>query len=313
MANMNMTVKTPGLAGLFNALAGGGGVNDLIQADLNRARRDQIGVATQVSQAELAAANKQAADLAALQGILADPNSVLSPEGRAGIMSYLTGIEGGLQHGPQFATGAATFTQPRGFDPGELSTMAFGTGVQPDYSKTPDGYLAGLLNALELEEMDQAGQMARHVTPKPVVPGTTSSTAPLVNPSVLKGLTEQIGARAPDHYDGAAIDPAVEQALISRASELYQQTRNLQTAVDQAFAEVQTQLQGQSDGGWFGWGANPGTVTLAPSGAPVAAPASTTSGQAAQAANQQWQEGQTIRNKETGERMVWRNGQWEPL
>lgn len=269
---MNMSINTPGLAGLFDALAGSGGVNDLISADLNRARRDQLGVETQIKQTELAAAKRQQDQLAALQQILLDPALGTTPEGRASLISVLAGVPDGLEMGPEFGLGATTFVNPEALTPGDLSLAAFGTGVQPDYSKSPDGVLAGLMNAFDInaadnqtalqqEQIEQAGLNHRHVTPG--APGATGTgaggTPPLVNGSVLKALGEQMDAEFAASFPGANVDPALRQDVLARASELYQTTRNAQTAVRQAMLEANAAEQGAE--GWFE-GASPNPFEL---------------------------------------------------
>lgn len=72
------------------------------------------------------------------------------------------------------------------------------------------------------------------------------SATPLdVGASDLKGLTEAISAMIPED---AALPKDLQARLVTRASELYQQTRNMQEAVTRAWGEITDGTQGE---GWF--------------------------------------------------------------
>lgn len=308
MASTNMTIHTPGLEGLFQALGGGfgGSASDLIQADLNRARRDQIGAETELSRADLAAKQREAQQLQALQELLLNPNVGADPTGRASLMSILAGVPDGLEHGPAFGLGATTFVNPQTFNQQDLSNAAFGTGVQTDYSKSPQGVADGLLNAMNIAQMEDAGETQRAMLPNN---GTTGSrTPPLVNGPVIETLGDLITSGYGAQFPDAELDPALVQAVSSRASELYQQTRNAQLAVDMAMQEIGAKLEGAKSDGIFGIGNSPGVVRAGTPGAPATPAAAAPAPMTPPASGTM-----TAVNPKTGERLVLRDGAWVPF
>ena len=267
-----MTISDPGMAqgfqGLMSAL-GGGNVNGMIEADLNKGRRQLLTAQTGVEGQKLTDMQFQTGNSRTLMELLANPETLGSDEGRASLMSVLSGVAGGLQHGPGFATGAATFTDPNVFNPNDLSNVLLGTGVVNGWGDTPAGHSDKLNNDVITTGMDNDAAYVRAL-----LPGGGSNRAPLtVSPDTTLDLDNMIAGALEAQYPGASQDPQLKNLLRSRVSQHYQTTRNAQMAVDTAMQEVQMALEGQSDG-WFGLGSRPGTVVPTGQTVPQTAPVS---------------------------------------
>jgi len=281
------TINNAGLAQGFGVLAdaiAGPGPQALINADLAR-RKGVLTDAQTASERVEAAQMQQAVDArAGLMDLMADPSVYSDPAARAQIGAFMAGLgEDGLEHGPGFMTGAATFANPNAFGD-DLSNVLIGTGVVDQWGHTPTGHGAGLRNDRRLEMMDQRGQTERTVLDNEAEmdrqnaqnafdaanPGVGKSfTPPLVDQNDVLAIWEDMAAIIDQQFPGAAVDPDTQQALTSRATEIYQHTKNHQLAVTQALDEFDLMLDGQQDAwGPFGLGGNPGTVesTFIPQG-----------------------------------------------
>ena len=275
----SMTFSNPGVGKLFQGLGdvlAGPDPNTLIQADMNRVRRDGMLVDNSLTAAKLGVIQRQERAMTDLAAVLGDPTLTQTPEGRANLMSILSQTDGGLQYGPGFATGAASFTDPNFVESdSDFSRILAGTGVQ-GWTQTPEGQNRDLANKLAITNLDNQNDMAMALAGV----GSGGSKTPLdVGPTDVTNLMGQLEDAIYAQFPGAEIDPQTLQAMVARAGQVYQTTRNASTAVRQAIVEAQLANEGKSDGFLFGWGANPGTVRVGDSSAlgdvlagPVAAP-----------------------------------------
>lgn len=157
------TIQDPAMARGFSILADAFAPNAEreINADLARHRRDGMVAQRQLDEQKLSQARDLQANQVMLQSILAGDPDMADPAVRADLMSTLAGVDGGLQYGPKFATGAATFMQPQFADEADLSNILLGTGVVGSYAQTPAGTKAGFAADLERQAAADAGAFAR--------------------------------------------------------------------------------------------------------------------------------------------------------
>ena len=148
------TISDPGIAQGFSILANAltPNVDGVIKADYMRGQRNKVDAETQKLMQEMALKRAAEQRVSDLQGILAGGNYE-DPTYRAQVMSRLAGVEGGLQYGPEFATGAMTFTKPNALPESDLSNVLVGTGVVNGYGDTPTGQGRALQNDLIKEQM----------------------------------------------------------------------------------------------------------------------------------------------------------------
>ncbi len=228
----SMTIQNPGIGKLFQGLTGaltGVDPNTLIQADMAKNRNAGQLIENDFNTAKLGAFNSQQAALADLAVKLGDPTMVSTPEGRASLMSVLSQVPDGLQHGPGFATGAASFTNPNFVEgDADFSRILSGTGVQ-GWGATPEGQNRDLANNLDVANINAASDLAV-ANVRGSTPGGGGSRTPLaVTPAVaeklkmmmVEALTSQFG-----HEETGRLDPAFAGDLNNHASQIFQQTRN---------------------------------------------------------------------------------------
>jgi len=122
-----------------------------------------------------------------------------------------------------------------------------------------------------------------------------------VSPKDVEGIDGLIGAQYKAlGVDPETVDPALDASIRARASELYQQTRNAQGAVNQAIQELTE--AGTDDRFDFGTGVRD-RPTLKPKAG--AAPTSAPAGGVAV--------GTTATHPATGEKVRWNGSAWEPV
>lgn len=341
------TIRDPGIAKGFSVLAdvfGRQPAERAIQADLNRVRRDQILAETGVTNQKLAQMREQQANQVLLSSILAGNPDLSDPAARADMMSAIAGTENGMELGPKFATGATTFMQPGAFNENDLSAVLLGTGVVNSFDQTPTGQgralnaaqgmkASELSNALTLNNQDNQtalsvarqnndGEMARLIwrTQNPAPLGTSRTGGkPLdVSPDDTNELWSMVEERLQAQFpETEVIDPQVQNAVMPRVSQLYQQTRNAELAIQQALGEIGLETQSQDDSWWPtgntnhlklkgpAGGNSPADKPGAAGKAPPAAPG-------ANAGQQKIIEGQTATNPQTGEKIIFKAGKWVP-
>lgn len=284
----SMTIQNPGLGELFSGLAGlmaGPSPEALINADLRRVQRDDTLALTDLRRQELATKQRGEQALRDAAVMLGDPSLATTPEGRAKLISVLSQTPEGMKLGPGFATGAASFVDPNFVESdADYSRVLAGTGVQPNWSQTPTGYAQGLQNNIDQQGLINQGNLAKEaLSIKLGGGGGTGSRTPLdLGPNDAQGLAELLSGMLASQYGDATVDPEAMRQLQTDAASLYQQTRNAQVAADRAMELADLAVTGQS-GGFFGIGANPGTVTAGapglgdvlapPAPAPLAPPA----------------------------------------
>lgn len=259
----SMTFSNPGVGNLFSGLAGVLGGPDpqkLMQADYLRTQRDNVMSDTAINAQKLATAQREEAAMRSLADVLGNPALAQTPEGRADLMSVLSQVPGGLKDGPGFAMGASSFTDPN-FMPedSDFSRALVGTGVQTDWGNTPTGYQQGLDNAVTLQTMKNEGDLAVAGVKGTGVKG---ATPPLVNPKMAEDFAAMMAAALTSKFGQASVEPSLSDQLTSRATQLFQTTRNAPLAVQQAMEEAGLSVSGANDG-IFGTGffASPGEVT----------------------------------------------------
>lgn len=335
------TIRDPGIAKGFSVLAnvlGRPSANSAIEADLNRTKRDAIVAQTEIDRQKLAAMREQQANQVLLSSILAGNPDLTDPAARADMMSAIAGTENGMQYGPKFATGATTFINPNTYNEQDFSNVLLGTGVVNSYGDTPTGqgraleqdtskYQSGLANALTMNNqdnqtaisnnrMDNDGAMARLIWETQHPNGSTSRTGTAldVSPDDTSNLwdiaQERILAQFPDTE---AIDPEVQAALMPRISQVYQQTRNAEIAIQQVLSEIG--LEGYAkDESWLPTGDTQRLKLKAPAGGLPSAdnPGAAAAPTAASGTPPKIVEGQSATNPKTGQKIVFKNGQWVP-
>ncbi|WPZ36701.1 hypothetical protein T8K17_11200 [Thalassobaculum sp. OXR-137] len=131
-------------------------------------------------------------------------------------------------------------------------------------------------------------------TTQTTVPGGSADKPINVSPQDSKVMEEMVLRSLPE---GAEVEDGVINSVVNRASELYQETRNAGTAVQQAIKE---RAEVGSTGGWWTLGATP-TVTGKKDASP-AAPAEAGT-----------QARPTATNPQTGEKIEWDGTKWVPV
>lgn len=269
----SMTFSNAGIGNLFSGLAGalaGPSPTALIEADYRRTQRDNLASDTAINQQSLETMRRQEAAMSELATVLGDPTLATTPQGRADLMSVLSQVPDGLKLGPGFATGAASFTDPNFVQSdNDFSRILAGTGVQPDWSRTPTGYQQGLDNLIQQNTADNATVLAAagiKAAPGAPKPGSLAT----VSPAVAIKFDEMTAAAIDAKFPGTAVDPATMQLVSQRATQIYQSTKNAPLAIEQAMSEAGLFADGQRDPGWgsalFPWDwafEDKGTVTAA--------------------------------------------------
>jgi hypothetical protein len=150
------TIRDPGMARGFSILSDilSPDPQRLIQADLAARQRDKLMVDTDLQRTALDRARAEAKAQADLTALLAGNPDLADPANRARLMSILSGVDNGLQYGPKFATGAATYINPNAFgNPNDLSTAMLGTGTVNSWADTPTGFQTNQDNLMERQRM----------------------------------------------------------------------------------------------------------------------------------------------------------------
>lgn len=327
---MYTTIRDPGMRQGFSILAdvfGAPNAQNMIQADLARHKRDDLAAQTALRQQELQMQREAHANQVLLQSILAGNPDFADPATRADFMSAIAGAPGGMQHGPRFATGSATFIDPQFADDSDFSRILTGTGVA-GYGQTPDGVAAGHERALQQQQMQNAGAMDRQL-----VQGETQllrqqmqnetalereamraergggGTPMKVSPQDAQRAWETIEEQLLTAHGAREVDPAARSAIMSRFAEEYQRTRNFELAAQSALEGLPLERE---NNGWFG-GRGGGRVVLgqgqAPAGGMLPADNPAAGGAPAPAAGQDIPDGTRGRTKD-GRTVERRNGQW---
>lgn len=261
MAFANIT--DPGLAQGFSVLAdaiAGPSPTDIMNADYARRRSLYTDAQTQNELQQTIAAQRSAYDLNALQELLADPTAMSDPANRAYATSLLAGLDHGMQYGPGFLTGASTFTDPNLFSPEDFSNVLLGTGVVSGWDNTPSGFQTKENNDLAQTLMQQQGAMDRQTSKLEFQRDnpTSGSSTPLEIQAkdvedLKRGVRQTLASRL-QVSPNTPVDPQVEDLIMRRATEIYQRTRNYQTAITQAVDDVEQEydLYVDSSQGWSG-------------------------------------------------------------
>lgn len=334
---MYTTIRDPGIRQGFSILAdvfGAPNAQQMIQADLARHQRDDLAAQTALRQQELQAAREQHANQVLLQSILAGNPDFADPAGRADFMSAIAGAPGGMQHGPRFATGSATFIDPQFADDSDFSRILTGTGVA-GYDQTPDGVAAGHERALQQQQMQNAAAMERQL-----VQGETqllrqqmqnegareleafkadlgvggSGTPMRVSPQDAQRAWETIEEQLLSTHGAREVDPAARNAIMARFADEYQRTRNFELAAQSALEGLPLEREDNPGliPGLFG-GRGGGRVVLGqgqpPAGRMLPADNPAAGGAPAPAAGQDIPDGTRGRTKD-GRVVERRNGQW---
>lgn len=172
------TIKDPGTAKLFNVFGGMfvPNVNAQIEGDLNAKRRDMLIAQTQgqnLENAKLQAANDARRRVGEF---LAGNPDLTMDQNRASLMSILSGMDNGLQYGPQFATGSATFINPNfAGSESDFSKTLVGTGVVGNFAATPEGQRRDNAATMDRQNSVNAAAAARQVSANEAAAGRQTS------------------------------------------------------------------------------------------------------------------------------------------
>ena len=271
--------------------------SDLIAADVARQR-----VAADRSNAEtsrmnaVTARNKDNRD-AEIHGNLMGFGDVLAglsdemttPEGRARVAGALAAA--GLEISPADVVGLLTAVRPDTYTGDDFSTVLSGsTGMA--WANTPQG--ARELNANELEKAKITAQNKNN------------------NPHAVSSIDlQRIGPRIATAIESISeVEPTREAVdlVAARASEIFQQTNNWSTAIQEAVKSFNYESSGY---GWFN--PMPNKFTVEPNGYVPSTGSGTPPANAATPAPQpQYNEGDTATNS-NGEKLQFTNGQWVPV
>lgn len=248
----SMTFSNPGIGKLFQGLAGaltGVDPSTLIQADMMKNRNAGQLIENNINTAKLGALNRQEAAMADLAVKLGDPSLTATPEGRASLMSVLSQVPDGLQHGPGFATGAASFTDPNFVQSdADFSRILSGTGVQ-GWAQTPEGQSRDLANNIDVANINAASDLAvanakgaGGAGGKPLT--VTPAVAGKLEAMLVDALTAKYGADPTNR-----MDPGFQQDLNNYTAQIFQQNRNAPLAIQQAMTDANLKV----DDPWGFW------------------------------------------------------------
>lgn len=309
------TIRDPGISRGFSILADAFTPNAgaLVQADLAAKRRDQLLAQTEGQTLENTQRQNAISSTRQLQEILAGNPNMSDPALRGKIMSNLAAMEGGLQYGPSFAAGSATFVNPNFVNETDLSKILLGTGVTSTFAGTPDGQSRDLQNALELQQMrndaafDQqilqnAGAMDR--TRYETDNGTGGQRAPAtVSPETSDKLFEDLQARLTGdqgQYPDTVLEPELANAMRLELAQRYAQTKNAEQAIADVLAGVPVEKYTYDTWAPFD---EEDRLRLAKPNAPA-----TSSAPPAPAAS-----GPTATDPKTGKKVMWDGKSWVPV
>ncbi|GKT32077.1 hypothetical protein ADUPG1_006328, partial [Aduncisulcus paluster] len=289
---MNSTVNTNAIAQGFGALAKAlaPDYNGMIQADLAGYRRDNIAADTGYRNAltgkvglesdRLKADNTAvAAARAAIASGLTDPQSL------GAIFAGAYGDAGTMNAAGGFSTAYQSSVNPDFVNSPNFSGVLAGTGVQT-YQNTPQGQANSLASTLAVQQSANDGAVATQESrnagalglqqdqqqfalehPGVALPGKSGANPGKVSVLDVKRMAEDPTTK--NIIDKAAPGPlseAARSAVLTRASQIYQQTNNWLAAVQQATDEF-TYTEGSTDApGWF-----TGNLYEATPGAPTGA------------------------------------------
>lgn len=311
------TIRDPGISRGFSILADAFTPNAgaLVQADLAAKRRDQLLVETEGQTLENTQRQNQISSTRQLQEILAGNPNMSDPAVRGKVMSNLAAMEGGLQYGPGFAAGSATFVNPNFVNESDLSKILLGTGVTSTFAATPDGQARDLQNALELQQMkndaafdqqllNNAGAMDRTRYQTDNGGGTGDRAPATVSPETSDDLYDMLAGRLVGpggKYEDATIDPELSQAMRFELAQRYAQTKNVEAAI----ADVLSGLPMEFEDNWWTDRVKLGKAQTgaAPAAAEGQAPAANGKGQ-------KFPDG--ARTTVNGREFVRQGGQWVP-
>lgn len=310
------TIRDPGISRGFSILADAFTPNAgaLVQADLAAKRRDQLLAETEGQTLENKQRQNQITSTRQLQEILAGNPNMSDPALRGRIMSNLAAMEGGLQYGPGFAAGSATFVNPNFVNESDLSKILLGTGVTSTFAGTPDGQARDLSNALELQRMkdnaafdrqilDNAGAMdrTRYETDNG---GTNEGRRATVSPETSDKLFEDLQSRLigeQGQYSGAVIEPELAAAMRLELAQRYAQSKNAEQAIADVLAGVPVERYTYDTWAPFD---EEDRLRLAKPNAPAAASPSPSAPAAS---------GPTATDPKTGKKIRWDGTAWVPV
>lgn len=294
-------IRDPGIRQGFSALANAFAPADpqdqaraaylQAQADLTR----QEAMAAQQANTNLAASQTEA------QSLFGIPSEQRDEAWRNRVAGAFLMHPDGLRYGPSAATGFTTFTDPMHFgDDQSLSNALIGTGVVSNYANTPEGQTRSLV-ADAMSSGGGSGGAGKDV---------------IVSPTTLNALRERaivtIGRRhGVDNTDNVDLGEA-DELLSILLGENYNRLGNAAAAVDLTLQQLDEHGAAfEAEDPWFGAPRVTTSISPVTEGAPVApgtpGMASTPTTPAGPAP-----EGQVVRNPQTGEMLVKRNGQWVP-
>ena len=310
---MQTTINNPAIAQGFQALqqAFFPDPSRQIEADLARRKGINIDADTRYRDASTGLVGEQTrgfrikndgtvglADIFTNGGDLSDPV----------VRGHIAGqaIRGGVD--PATVTGHSVYTNPQFTNPNDLATIMTGTGAVSSYGATQPGQAAALDNNIAVQEAQNAGRLAElewyKANPGVVTARGGTGTPMDVSPGDVGKLQEMTltaleGVLSAQGKSLQNVDPSYTTAVLDRATQLYQVTRNSQAAITQAIGEVPFETQ-SNDISWWPF-SDGGGVDIT---GPAAQPAAPQAGQPAV------QEGQRVRNPKTGQILVNRGGQW---
>lgn len=274
------SVRDPGFARGFKNLANilSPDPSAEIKADYMGRQANLVDARTNEVNADVAKKNYAQQKLQDLGNILASNPDFADQAVRARLAGTMSGVDGGLQHGPRSLVGNQAFIQPGAVNPDDFANQLVGAGVQA-YGGTEAGVqqklatdrdmsdrkldMGLLMKGMELDQETWADQQ----------PGQGRAPA-TVSANTLEDIGELLVGQLPEGVDRETLGTANEQELVARAARRFQTSKNIQDAVAQVMGSIQV---GQTpDKPWelfspSTWGDNSETnVTLAPEVAPAA-------------------------------------------
>ena len=267
--------------------------SDLIAADVARQRvaADRNNAETSRMNA-VTARNKDNRDaevhgnLMGFSDVLANLGPTLNtPEGRAQFLGEF--LKTGLQPTPANMVGYLTAIDVNNIPSSDLSTVLAGTGTA--WANTPEG----------------SREVQNATTERAEIAAQNKSN----NPHAVSSIDlQRIGPRIATAIESIAeVEPTREAVdlVAARASEIFQQTNNWSTAIQEAVKSFNYETSGY---GWFN--AMPNKFTVEPNGYTPSTGSGTPPANAATPAPQpQYNEGDTATNS-NGEKLQFTNGQW---
>lgn len=319
---MLTTIKDPRIANGFSILSrvlGAPNAQAAIEADLNARRRDLLMAQTASERTDDLVKRNQLANTGIFQADIARmPDLSQTPAGIAQIFSSVPGMGADyMRAAPGFVSGVrASGADPNFINSDDFGKILLGTGVVNDYGQTPQGQAIDNQNAMDLKALENQGrmdlqnddQLFKIENPNAALGGAAKPTS--YDPKEIGAIWEQVAGQLESM--GVTADGTTRNAIMPGVVE---RMRTNGGNIDAAIADVMSQFDTQAvdeNGWWPGGGRTRLVPKQVPAGLPADKPAAPGAAPSPAAAGT-IQEGQTATNPQTGEKIVYKGGQWVSL